>query len=72
MMDGFRDKERKGVERERERQREIGIDASGWPQKIVVHSLFQFIAGAPFSKGPGMTLSPNEGARQLLDMLGSH
>lgn len=47
MMDGFRDKERKGVERERER------DAQGRPQWIVVCTMFLFTAGVPFSKGPG-------------------
>lgn len=46
-MDGFRDKERKGVERERE--------AQGGPQEETAGrlSLFQFTAGVPFTQGPG-------------------
>lgn len=49
MMDGFRDKARKAVEREREREmlKDTPVGDAG------LHSQIHFTAGVPLSKGPG-------------------
>ena len=69
-MDGFRDKERKGVETETERERERRSRAA--PVDSGSALCFSSQQGSLLAKVQAVTLPPNEGARQLLDMLGSH
>lgn len=73
MMDGFGDKERK-EERERERQRETEREgrSRAAPGDSGLLSVSNRSGGSLLAKVQAVTLSPNEGARQLLDMLGSH
>lgn len=68
MMDGLGDKERKEVERERERERRSGAAPVGDSGLLC----FSSQPGSLLAKVQAVSLSPNEGARQLLDMLGSH
>lgn len=72
-MDGFGDKERK-EERERERQRETEREgrSRAAPGDSGLLSVSNRSGGSLLAKVQAVTLSPNEGARQLLDMLGSH
>lgn len=72
MMDGFGDKDRKEVKRERGRETEREGRSRAAPGDSGLLSVSNRRGGSLLAKVQAVTLSPNEGARQLLDMLGSH